>query len=147
MTTDFAGSSDTAFSLALQSDGKIVAAGRTFINGGFHSGLARYNSDGTLDASFGTGGKVTTNFEGESDGVSSVAVQPDAKILAAGSANINEVNRFALSRYLTPSSTPTPPPTPTPTPRTNFALATNGGVASASSQYNGFYPVGSIQQW
>ncbi|MCI0337841.1 MAG: hypothetical protein L0226_09705 [Acidobacteria bacterium] len=53
-------------------------------------------SSGTLDASFGTGGKVTTDFAGSSDGAFSVAVQPDGKIVAAGLAGGTD---FALARY------------------------------------------------
>jgi hypothetical protein len=68
-------------------------------DGGFHSALARYNSYGMLDASFGTGGKVTTNFGGESDEASSVVVQPAGKIIAAGQAFIGAGYDFALARY------------------------------------------------
>ncbi len=87
-----------AFSLAVQLDGKIVAGGRAFINGDFHSALARYDSFGTLDAGFGTSGKVTIIFGGSTDGVSSFAVQPDGKIVVAGGAVINEFGDFALAR-------------------------------------------------
>jgi uncharacterized delta-60 repeat protein len=97
--TDIAGRNDAAFAAAIRRDGKIVAAGRTFINGGFHSGLARYNSNGTLDTTFGAGGKVTTNFGGYDDQVSSVAVQAEGKIVAAGGATLNGGSDFALARY------------------------------------------------
>jgi uncharacterized delta-60 repeat protein len=60
VTTDFAGSG-AAFAVALQTDGKIVAAGRAFVS---EFALARYNMDGSLDMSFDTGGKVTTDFGG-----------------------------------------------------------------------------------
>jgi uncharacterized delta-60 repeat protein len=99
VTTDIASPNDGAFTVAVRRDGKIVAAGRTFINGGFHSGLARYNSNGTLDATFGTGGKVTTSFGGYDDQVSSVAVQADGKIVEAGGATLNGGSDFALARY------------------------------------------------
>jgi uncharacterized delta-60 repeat protein len=101
VTTDFAASLTQAFSVALQPDGKIVAAGQTFINGSLDFALARYNRDGTLDASFGTGGTVTTDFAGErsrQDRAFSVAVQPDGKIIAAGQATIRSFD-FALARY------------------------------------------------
>jgi uncharacterized delta-60 repeat protein len=102
VTTDF-GLLDQGFSvayaasLAVQPDGRIVAAGRAYINGDFHSGLARYNSDGTLDVSFGTGGKVTADFRGpnDSDQFSSVAVQPDGKIVVA----VSGLGDFTLARY------------------------------------------------
>jgi len=86
-----------AASLAVQPDGGFVAAGRAYFNGGFHSGLARYTSDGTLDPSFGTGGKVTADFHGpdDSDDFTSVAVQPDGKIVAA----VAGLGDFTLVRY------------------------------------------------
>jgi len=94
VTTDF-GLSDSAFSLALQDNGKIVAGGRTFIAGeDFQPALARYNPDGSLDATFGTGGKLIPDFGG-----SRPLVQPDGKIVTVGSAQINEDTDFALVRY------------------------------------------------
>src|SRR5215472_5110045 len=62
VTTDFAGSGDSAAAVAVQPDGKILAAGGATINGSSAFGLARYTSWGTLDTSFGRGGKVTTDF-------------------------------------------------------------------------------------
>ena len=102
VTTDF-GLLDQGFSvayaasLAVQPDGGIVAAGRAYFNGGFHSGLARYNSDGTLDANFGTGGKVTADFQGpyDYDQFSFVVAQPDGKIVVA----VSGLGDFTLARY------------------------------------------------
>jgi Domain of unknown function (DUF5122) beta-propeller len=54
---------------------------------------------GTLDASFGTGGKVTTDFAGAGDGAGAIAVQSDGKLVAAGGATINGQADFALARY------------------------------------------------
>jgi len=50
--------------------------------------LARYNIDGSLDTSFGAGGKVIMNVEGSDDYASSVAIQPDGKIVLFGSSLI-----------------------------------------------------------
>src|SRR4026207_1851182 len=82
-----------AFDVALQADGKIIAAGTVFVD--FNPGdssdtdfaLARYNPDGTPDGTFGTGGQVTTDFLGNEDDAFSVLIQPDGKIVAVGSAN------------------------------------------------------------
>src|SRR5438093_6849648 len=82
-----------AFDLALQADGKIIAAGTVFVD--FNPGdqsdtdfaLARYNPDGTPDATFGNGGQVSTDFLGFEDDAFSVLIQPDGKIIAVGSAN------------------------------------------------------------
>src|SRR5262245_12852436 len=98
-TTDFGGAFEGAWSVALQTDGKIVAAGLTVNSGVTQFALARYNTDGSLDASFGTGGRVTTGFPGVSATGFSVALQPDAKIVVAGWAAINGGADFALARY------------------------------------------------
>jgi uncharacterized delta-60 repeat protein len=97
--TDFAGSSDAALAVAIQGDGKIVAAGQAFLNVSFDFAVARYNSNGTLDASFGSGGKAITNFAGLADQAFSVAIQPDGKAVVAGIANVNGHTDFALARY------------------------------------------------
>jgi uncharacterized delta-60 repeat protein len=98
VTADF-GITDVAFSVALQTDGKILAAGVTHIDGINNIALARYNSDGTLDASFGTDGRVTDNFAGVGAVAFAVAPQPDGKIVAAGWTGINGGADFALVRY------------------------------------------------
>jgi uncharacterized delta-60 repeat protein len=99
--TGFGRSAEAAEGVAIQSDGKIVAVGmasyyRTFA-------LARYLMDGSLDASFGNGGKVKTTFSGDAWG-SAVAIQTDGRILAIGT--VGEVagngitsGAFALARY------------------------------------------------
>src|SRR5205823_1172487 len=91
--TDF-GSTDLAYALALQPDGKVVAAGYTFTET-YDFALARYHPDGTLDGTFGSGGLVTTDFGGTSDLAFAVVLQPDSKLVAAGSSG----GEFALARY------------------------------------------------
>jgi uncharacterized delta-60 repeat protein len=79
----FAGPTDIQ-ALALQPDGKVIAAG-SMDNASYDSlGIVvmRLNADGSLDASFGSGGLVEPNIPGEY--VSSVVIQPDGKILVAG---------------------------------------------------------------
>jgi uncharacterized delta-60 repeat protein len=93
MTTDFPGGYAFASGVAIQSDGKIVAAGRT----DYRFALARYNPDGTPDPTFSGDGKMTTDFTGRGDGARSVVLQTDGKIVAAGFANSGQ--RFALARY------------------------------------------------
>ena len=107
VTTFFPGDGSYAFAVALQSDGKIIAAGTDFVD--FNPGdmsdtdfaLARYNPDGSLDTTFGNGGTVTTDFFGTEDDIFSVLIQPDGKIVAVGSAN-DPANfyDFAAARYL-----------------------------------------------
>ncbi|HYV92925.1 MAG TPA: hypothetical protein VE978_14110, partial [Chitinophagales bacterium] len=83
--------------LAVQSDQKIVAAGVSWSNTYEDFTLVRYNTDGTLDNSFGTDGKVTTDNGSYQDGANSVVIQPDGKIVAAG--NTSFQNGFVLNRY------------------------------------------------
>ena len=85
-----------ATAVALQSDGKIVAAGFTYSE---DIAVARYNSNGSLDTSFGTGGKVVTNWGSLNDYAYAVAVQSDGKIVVGGYANTNGTFDFAMSRY------------------------------------------------
>jgi uncharacterized delta-60 repeat protein len=101
VTTDFFGSTDQANAIVLQPDGKIVAGGEATGSGGnLDFALARYDSSGSLDTSFGTGGKVVTDFFGANDDALDVELQPDGKIVAAGSANKPGSGfRFALARY------------------------------------------------
>ena len=47
--------------------------------------VARHNADGSPDATFDGDGKVTVDFAGAWDGAESVAIQPDGKIMRAGS--------------------------------------------------------------
>ncbi|HEX2622774.1 MAG TPA: delta-60 repeat domain-containing protein, partial [Phototrophicaceae bacterium] len=93
------------YDIALQLDGKIVvagAAGPSFDNADF--ALVRYNSDGSIDSTFGVGGIVTTSFTADSDdAANTLVIQPDGKIVAAGkSRNLTPpagVTDFALARY------------------------------------------------
>jgi endoglucanase len=102
----FAAHRDTFFDVAIQGDGKIVAGGLAE-TGTVNSDdflLVRYNIDGTLDTSFGTGGAVYTDFRRDpsnyaSDLIYSVVIQPDGKILAGGYSNSRN-DDYALARYM-----------------------------------------------
>ncbi len=85
---------------ALQSDGKIVTVGPTGGNAVPDFFVSRHNSDGTLDSTFGNQGFAITDFFGANDTASSVVIQPDGKILVAGTAYNNAGGAdFALARY------------------------------------------------
>jgi uncharacterized delta-60 repeat protein len=97
VTTDF-GALDSVTIVTFQSDGKILVAGHTNLGGSYNFALARYNTDGNLDASFDGDGKVTTDFGADETG-KSVTVQSDGKILVAGHTNLGGSYNFALARY------------------------------------------------
>ena len=84
------GSEAVARALALQSDGRIVAAGGGNVE---DFGVARYTSRGTLDRSFGQGGRVTTNLgyrygSASSDTADALAIQRDGRIIVAGATDL-----------------------------------------------------------
>jgi uncharacterized delta-60 repeat protein len=85
---------------ALQPDGKIVVVGSANTSNSIAFGLVRYNSNGTLDNSFGSSGKVIASFGLYYDRATSLAIQPDGKILVAGSsADSYYTGAFALARF------------------------------------------------
>lgn len=97
--TDFFGSYDEATDVIQQTDGKILAVG--YVNTrttGVDFGLVRYNSDGSLDTSFGGDGKVNTDF-GNSEFGLGVALQLDGKIVVCGIKVIENQSNFAVARY------------------------------------------------
>jgi uncharacterized delta-60 repeat protein len=88
ITTDFSNGNNKAFAVALQPDEKIIAAGfASNPNGDSDFGLTRYNANGSPDSSFGASGWITADFLGGFDEARAVALQPDGKIVAAGSAS------------------------------------------------------------
>jgi uncharacterized delta-60 repeat protein len=95
VTTSVSSSNDDAYSIALQTDGKIVVAG----NSGAsirNFALVRYNpTDGSLDNSFNSTGIVIT--PGNTADAAGLAIQVDGKILIAGRGGVD----FALVRYNT----------------------------------------------
>ncbi len=87
--TDFLGNSDVAKSVAIQQDGKIVVVGDAyaFVAGdgnGQRFTVVRYNTNGTLDNTFGTGGKVITFFGSGNESACSVVLQSNGKIVVSG---------------------------------------------------------------
>ena len=101
--------------VTIQSNGKLVVGGGVSNDDGYDSFcLCRFNSDGSLDNSFGTSGQVITGFSsGWGDDVNSVLIEPDGKIVAEGNYN--------LVRYNSDGSLDT-----------NFG---SGGIVSLSTSY------------
>ncbi len=97
VSTDFFNGNDTAFAVAIQTDGKIVLAGEAEEPSLDNSALVRYNGNGSLDTTFGAGGKVTTDVGGA---INDIVIQPNGKIIAAGgSFDFITNTNFALVRY------------------------------------------------
>ena len=89
---------DEAFSVALQPDRKIVVAGRGSRQTNSNFAVARYNTNGTLDTTFGNGnGFLTFDFFGFSDIAETVAIDRDGKIVLGGLARDN-VDGYGLAR-------------------------------------------------
>lgn len=115
VVTNFTKNDDSAGDVAIQADGKIVAVGVAGYQWGKIAtfALVRYDTDGTLDRTFGNRGKLRTPFRATvpSDPIGilgawagAVAIQTDGRIVAVGGAD-REVEgridgRFALARYL-----------------------------------------------
>jgi uncharacterized delta-60 repeat protein len=96
---------DAMEGLVIQSDGKIVVAGHTSTPPSVVQDFAvqRFNADGTLDTTFGSGGKVVTDFSGTDDMGYAIALQGDGMILVAGTTVVgtgaNADQDFAVVRY------------------------------------------------
>jgi uncharacterized delta-60 repeat protein len=86
VVTDFFGKTDAITKMFIQPDGKIVGVGMTFStrDGSYDFAVARYNTNGGRDATFGWGGLVARDFLGGSDVAWASALQPDGKILVGG---------------------------------------------------------------
>ena len=88
----------------MQADGKILVAGYTYNGTIYEFGLVRYNTDGSLDTTFDTDGKVTTAMGTSYSYGNDVTVQSDGKILVVGYANSGGNDLIALVRYNTNGS-------------------------------------------
>ncbi|MCB9248520.1 MAG: hypothetical protein H6613_08225 [Ignavibacteriales bacterium] len=84
VTTSVGTEIHTAKSIAIQSDGKILVVGSSENVSNSDFLVVRYNSDGTLDNSFGSAGKVTIDFGSGYDVAQSLVIQSDGKIIVAG---------------------------------------------------------------
>ena len=86
--------------IVVQPDGKLIVGLDTFDGSHYHFLLARFNSNGSPDTSFGNAGQITTAFSTSDDHLHSIILQPDGKILAAGSTSNGTNTGIALARYV-----------------------------------------------
>ena len=85
--------------VALQPDGKVVAAGELQDGrSSWYFGVFRYNADGSLDTSFGSGGWTAVDL-GSFEHPRAVAVQPDGRIVVAGETDCETARCFAAMRF------------------------------------------------
>lgn len=100
-STDFNLGQDSIAAMAIQPDGKIVTAGSAYNRAAsFDFALARYDTNGALDTSFGGAGKVTLDFNGKRDQAYGLAIQSDGKIVVAGTAvGTGTTSDLALARF------------------------------------------------
>jgi uncharacterized delta-60 repeat protein len=103
--TDFHGQFDEARGVAILPNGKIIVAGigtDPHLASLSDFGMVRYNTDGSIDPSFGSNGKVMTDFSSEGDFANSVALGPNGKIILAGfkeKGRFGDDTDFAVARY------------------------------------------------
>jgi uncharacterized delta-60 repeat protein len=99
VTTSVGGKNDSAESVVIQSDGKIVVAGYSFIDSNNNDfAVVRYNTNGTLDPTFNETGKATADF-GAHDFGHSVAVHRDGRIFVAGYTSTDTKQECALACF------------------------------------------------
>lgn len=116
---------DFAYSVAIQSDGKIITAGASGVSD-YNFSLVRYNEDGSIDRAFGSNGVVTTSIGNEDDIAVSLTLQKDRKIIVLGNTQEGTIENFALVRY-------DPDGNPDPAFGTNGVIKTQIGSSTSSA--------------
>jgi uncharacterized delta-60 repeat protein len=90
---------DAGSAISLQADGRIVIAGTTKITGDLPlMSAVRHNPFGSLDTSFSTNGRLTFRIGSGTESAQSVAVQPDGKVVIAGSCAVGSNDDFCVAR-------------------------------------------------
>ena len=146
VTTPIGSGEDRGRAVAIQSDGKMVAGGWSHNGADFDLAAVRYNTDGSLDSSFDTDGKVTTPIGSGNDVGWAVAIQSDGKIVVAGYSHNGSNDDFAVVRYNADgsldSSFDTDGKVTTPIGSGNdlgvsMAIQSDGKIVVAGSSHNG----------
>ena len=98
--TPVGSSNNIATAMTQQPDGKVLLAGRCSNGSNFDMCAARYLPNGTLDTTWNATGKVITSISSGTDAANAIALQPDGKVLLAGSCYNGANNDFCVARYL-----------------------------------------------
>jgi uncharacterized delta-60 repeat protein len=106
LVTDIRGTPDYAHSVAVQANGKIVAAGSSYNSSDNDFAIVRYNADGSLDNTFSSNGELTTDIGGAyiaaNDNGAAVLVKSNGKIVVAGTSSTSGTNaksELAIVQY------------------------------------------------
>lgn len=92
-------SQDAAYTLAIDANDKILVAGSVTIGGQENFAMVRYNTDGSIDATFDTDGYFTEDMGSDQEVIFQMGIQSDGKILAMGSFADGGDSDFLLVRY------------------------------------------------
>jgi uncharacterized delta-60 repeat protein len=95
------GASPVANDIKIQADNKIVLGGASSNNNVNQFALIRYNTDGSLDSTFGNLGKLTILIS-DSSGINSIAIQTDGNVVVGGSSynKISDITKFTIARFV-----------------------------------------------
>lgn len=99
VTTPIGPGNDAGMDAVLQPDGKVIVAGISSNGANDDFALVRYNVDGSLDAGFGVGGRLTTAFGTGTDAAFKLVLQANGKIVVGGTSTIDNRREFAVVRY------------------------------------------------
>ena len=99
VTTAMGSGDSQAYGVAVMPDGRIAVGGTATNGANTDFAVACYLSDGSLDTSFGSGGKVLTDFNSTNDEARGLALQSNGQIILAGKSNTGPNSTVALARY------------------------------------------------
>ena len=100
LVIDFGPGFDEAQGVALQTNGKLLVAGRIHDGTKDDIGVLRLKPDGGRDRTFGAGGRVLTDVAGGSDDARDLTIASNGKIVVTGDAIVDRIRRFVVVRYL-----------------------------------------------
>lgn len=96
---NYTSGNNSADNMVIQSDGKIVVSGATGTSSNINTGVSRYNTDGTIDTTFGTNGKMSfSSGTGTKSYLYDMALQTDGKIVIAGYRWTGSEGDFVMAR-------------------------------------------------